>query len=84
MFGRRIYGLQGRQKAHPEEAPLGAGRVRRHGMNNDLFLIGILVAFFALAVLFVKACDAIIGPDEEALPEGGAGDLEPEAVRPAA
>jgi hypothetical protein len=53
-------------------------------MNNDLFLIGILIAFFALAVLFVRACDAIIGPDEEVLPEGGAGDLEPESARRAA
>jgi hypothetical protein len=53
-------------------------------MNNDLVLVAILVAFFAVAVLFVKACDAIIGPDEEALPEGGACDPEPESARRAA
>jgi hypothetical protein len=32
----------------------------------DLILLGVLVAFFALAVLFVKACERIIGPDVEA------------------
>jgi hypothetical protein len=31
----------------------------------DLILLGVLVAFFALAVLFVKACERIIGPDVE-------------------
>ena len=29
----------------------------------DVILILILVAFFALAVLFVKACERIVGPD---------------------
>jgi len=53
-------------------------------MNNDLVLVAILVAFFAVAVLFVKACDAIIGPDEGVLPEAGAGDPEPESARRAA
>jgi hypothetical protein len=32
----------------------------------DVILVAILVAFFALAVLFVKACELIIGPDVEA------------------
>ena len=32
----------------------------------DVILVAILVAFFALAVLFVKACELIIGPDIEA------------------
>jgi hypothetical protein len=31
----------------------------------DLILVAILVAFFALAVVFVKACELIIGPDVE-------------------
>ena len=32
----------------------------------DVLLLAILVAFFALAVLFVRACERIIGPDLEA------------------
>jgi hypothetical protein len=31
----------------------------------DVILLGIIVAFFAVAVLFVKACERIIGPDVE-------------------
>jgi hypothetical protein len=33
---------------------------------QDVIFIAILVAFFALTVLFVKACERIIGPDLEA------------------
>ena len=33
---------------------------------TDVLMLAILVAFFALAVLFVKACERIIGPDIEA------------------
>jgi hypothetical protein len=29
----------------------------------DLLFIAIIVAFFGVAVLLVRACDAIIGPD---------------------
>ena len=32
---------------------------------NDFVFLAIIVAFFALALLFVKACDRIIGADEE-------------------
>ena len=32
----------------------------------DLVFVLIIVAFFALAALFVTACDRIIGSDEEA------------------
>ena len=32
----------------------------------DVILVAILVAFFGLAVLFVKACELVIGPDVEA------------------
>jgi hypothetical protein len=32
----------------------------------DVLMLAILVAFFALAVAFVKACERIIGPDIEA------------------
>lgn len=31
----------------------------------DLIFVAILIAFFALSVVFVKACDRIIGPSEE-------------------
>jgi hypothetical protein len=31
---------------------------------NDFAYVAIIIAFFALAALFVKACDRIIGPDE--------------------
>jgi hypothetical protein len=30
---------------------------------TDVLFLAILVAFFALAVLFVKACERIVGPD---------------------
>jgi len=33
---------------------------------NDFAFVAILVAFFALAALFVRACAWLIGPDEEA------------------
>lgn len=31
---------------------------------NDFAYVAIIIAFFALAALFVKACDLIIGLDE--------------------
>jgi hypothetical protein len=44
----------------------------------DLIYISILIAFFAVAGLFVVACDKIIGPDDEALREGLTGTPAPE------
>jgi hypothetical protein len=48
---------------------------------QDVIFIAILTAFFALAVVFVKACEHIIGPDVEAAraesttaADGGAGE----------
>ena len=38
----------------------------------DVILLAVLVAFFALAVLFVKACERIIGPDIETVRNDGA------------
>ena len=32
---------------------------------TDVLMVAIVVAFFALAVLLVHACDRIIGPDDE-------------------
>jgi hypothetical protein len=46
---------------------------------NDLAFIGIILAFFALAALFVRACDRIIGTDEETIPEPVAG-VDPAGV----
>ena len=37
----------------------------------DVLAVAMLIAFFALAVAFVRACERIIGPDLEA--EAGAG-----------
>jgi hypothetical protein len=31
----------------------------------DVVFVGVMIAFFALAVLLVRACEAIIGSDEE-------------------
>jgi hypothetical protein len=55
---------------------------------NDFAFVAIILAFFALAALFVTACDRIIGTDEEAFagssaaePAGPAGpDQEPVAA----
>ena len=35
---------------------------------TDVIFLAIIVAFFAVAVLFVKACERIVGPDTEAAP----------------
>jgi hypothetical protein len=32
---------------------------------NDIAYVAMIFAFFALTALFVKACDRIIGPDEQ-------------------
>jgi NADH:ubiquinone oxidoreductase subunit 3 (subunit A) len=47
-------------------------------MKNDVTYLLILIAFFALAAVFVIACDKIIGPDEAALHERTTGEPEPE------
>jgi hypothetical protein len=48
-------------------------------MKNDVTYVLILVACFALAVLFVFACDKIIGSDEAALgDQAGAPEPQPE------
>ncbi len=40
----------------------------------DIVYVLVIVAFFALATVFVQACDRIIGPDDtSALVSGGAG-----------
>jgi hypothetical protein len=46
-------------------------------LKNDVAYVAILIIFFAVAALFVVACDKIIGSDEEALAVGGE-EVEPE------
>lgn len=45
----------------------------------DVVYLLVFAAFFAAAALFVKACEAIIGPDELAVP-GGVDDNESEPL----
>jgi hypothetical protein len=40
---------------------------------TDILMLAIMVAFFAVAVVFVKACERIIGPDIEATRTEGTG-----------
>ena len=41
----------------------------------DVIFLGVIVAFFVVAVLFVKACERIIGPDvETSRPESNVND----------
>ena len=47
------------------------------GVLGDVVYLAIVVAFFALCTLFVKACAAIAGPEPSDLIEGG---LAPEPV----
>jgi len=49
---------------------------------TDVLFLAILVAFFAVAVLFVHACERIIGPDLEGeVPEATSSEgPEPETV----
>jgi uncharacterized iron-regulated membrane protein len=46
----------------------------------DVVFVLILLAFFGLALLFVRACDRIIGPDEQDV----AGDGQPAPTEQAA
>jgi hypothetical protein len=44
----------------------------------DVVYLLLMAAFFALAGAFVKACEAIIGPDEQAAPVVGVDEPQPE------
>jgi hypothetical protein len=50
----------------------------------DLLLIALMIAFFAVAVLLVRACDAVIGPDTEVSSTSGETYPEDRARRRAA
>ena len=47
---------------------------------NDFAFVAIILAFFAVAALFVMACDWIIGPDEEAVAGAPSATAEQESV----
>jgi hypothetical protein len=46
----------------------------------DVILLAVVVAFFALMVLLVKACEHIIGPDELTAAPADGRDSEPTAT----
>jgi hypothetical protein len=50
---------------------------------QDIVYVAVLIAFFAVAALFVVGCDKIIGTDEEALSQSQAA-IEPESLEAAA
>jgi len=45
---------------------------------NDVAFVAIMIGFFVLAALFVRACERIIGADEEAAPHGSESGHRPE------
>jgi hypothetical protein len=50
----------------------------------DVVYLAVIVTFFALCVVFVRACDAIIGPDEAPpMTELGDGPERADAAAPA-
>jgi hypothetical protein len=44
----------------------------------DLVFVLVILAFFAVAYVFVKACDRIIGSDDEASADGATAEQERE------
>jgi hypothetical protein len=51
------------------------------GVLGDVVFLAIVVAFFALCVLFVRACAAIAGPEPTGLVEGGADEAPADDAR---
>jgi hypothetical protein len=51
---------------------------------QDLVYVAVMIAFFAIAALFVVGCDRIIGSDEAALTESQPAYSEPEVREVAA
>ncbi len=49
-------------------------------MKNDLTYLAIMVGFFLLSILFVVACEKIIGSDEAGLAQTPGGEPEPQPV----
>ncbi|MHB8464898.1 MAG: hypothetical protein ACYDH6_21445 [Acidimicrobiales bacterium] len=47
---------------------------------NDFAFVAIILAFFAVAALFVAACDRIIGPEDSSVDGASTPEAEPESV----
>lgn len=45
------------------KSPAGLRAIQRGATVADLLFVGIMVAFFVLAAIFVAACERIIGSD---------------------
>jgi hypothetical protein len=60
-------GLNGGIRAYKEVCDHRSRGSPRKGSPTvtDVLFLAILIAFFAIAVVFVHACDRIIGPDAE-------------------
>jgi hypothetical protein len=50
------------------------------GVLGDVVFLAIVVAFFALCLLFVRACAAIAGPEPADVTEGGEAVVAPQHV----
>ena len=50
------------------------------GVLGDVVFLAIVVAFFALCLLFVRACAAIAGPEPADVTEGGEAVVAPPPV----
>jgi hypothetical protein len=50
---------------------------------GDLLFVAVVVAFFALAVAYVKGCERIVGPDTPLPDDGADAAASAEAGRPA-
>ena len=50
----------------------------------DVIMVAIILAFFGVAVVFVKACERVIGPDLEAARAGDDATTEVDPERSAA
>jgi hypothetical protein len=49
-------------------------------MMNDFAFVAIILAFFAVAALFVVACDRIIGADDESMLRSSEPEVEQEKL----
>jgi hypothetical protein len=62
MVVRREPGVENGDAPMSRRAPQGRERT---SLVTDVILLAVIFAFFALAVVFVRACEHIIGPDLE-------------------
>jgi hypothetical protein len=79
IVARRVGIAQRTLDASTRSRYKGHGSTLRSVMNDFAF-VAIILAFFVVAVLFVKACDRIIGPDDEAFAGAPSATVEDEPV----